>query len=416
MEHSNEMAIISLCMNGQTAETLDLGVTPSMFAERNYGLIFEAIKKCFDDGDSVDLPNVGMKLADRTLLTVLMDICEKGPSTQNVKSYIDEMVNTAWILSTYRSLADVAKKIKAWKSSDPIEPIKMAIEAIKDLGAKEDVYSKRTDENATSEWLSKVESDATKGGLVGIPTGVTEIDLCLQGGMRPGQMITIAARTGVGKTALATNMALAAAKAGHRVQYFSIELLRDEIMDRLACAEMAIGTSTMTSRNINANQFDSVYEAGRRIAKLPITIETKTKKSWENVESLIRREKRLKDLKVAFIDYIQQFKYSSKKVQSRREELTEMTGDAKELALELGITIVLVAQLNRNADDAANSVPKISDLKESGSIEQDSNAVILLFNTADDKRMGLMVGKNRSGKKDRVLVNVDLSINKFYAE
>ena len=418
MEVTNklELAILGLCMNGQAAVAFDAGIGAEMFTEKNHVEIYEAIRKCFDEGTEVNLPNVGIKLSDHGTLTVLMEICEKAPVSQNVVAFIDEVRKSIWVKSTYLKLANIAKMVKAWKEFDPIESIKLAIEEIKDLGEKEREQNRRTDDRAVYEWIENIERDIEKGGLVGITTGITELDLALGGGMRPGQLITVAARTGVGKTALATNMALSAAKQGHRVQYFSIELMRDEIIDRMACACGEINTHTMVCRKFSSQDLDKIKTAAEYISSLPITIETTTKRSWENVESLIRREKRLKNLRIAFIDYIQQFKLNSKRMQSKREEITHITAAAKELALELEITIVMVAQLNRNANDEPNAIPEIRDLKESGSIEQDSNTILLLYNTADDKRMGVMVGKNRSGKKDRVVVPVDLSINKFYEE
>lgn len=418
MELSNnslETAVVGLCMNGQIANALDAGLVEAMFSDRALAKLFTAMRQCFEEGEEINLPSVGMKLDDKALLPILVEVCEKAPITQNAVAFVEEIKKSIWVRDTYLRLANVAKQLKAWKEFNPVDSMMAEIEALKQIGQQESVVGKRLDETATSEWIHGIEDDRCKGGIVGISTGIDEIDCALGGGLKPGQLVTVGARTGVGKTALATNMALAAAKQGHRVQYFTIELLRNEIIDRFACCMGGINTYNMASRQFSDYDLAKIYDVAKELYKLPITIEWKTKRSWETVESLIRREKRLKNLKVAFIDYIQQFR-TSRRFSCRREEIIYITGCAKELAQELEITIVIVAQVNRKVNDDPNSIPNITDLKESGSIEEDSNVVILLFNTADDRRLGLLVGKNRSGKKDKVTVSVDLSINKFYKD
>jgi len=410
-----ENHVIGMLLDGKANQAFNEGLALEHFNGKENVEIFEAIYTAYNAGEEIDLPNIGVKIRQDTMMH-LISVNEKCPKTHNIESYIDELKKILMLRKIWLSISNVSNLIHCWAPFSPIDGIMAAVEKVSVDGIAPSIESKRTDEKAMDEWHTRVMEDRKKGGITGITTGIREIDCALNGGMKPGQLITVAARTGVGKTALATNMALNAAKEGSRVQYFSIELDRDEIIDRLVCAHAEFNTASMASREIDSYHLTHVNDAKDYIRSLPITIETSTRNSWEIVESLIRREKRLKNLKICFIDYVQQFGIKSRRMMSKREEMIAITGQAKALASELKICIVLVAQLNRNADDQPDIVPSIHDLKESGSIEQDSNAVLLLYPLTDTSRLGLSVGKNRSGKKSNVCIPADLSKNKFYTE
>jgi replicative DNA helicase len=150
--------------------------------------------------------------------------------------------------------------------------------------------------------------------------------------------------------------------------------------------------------------------------KLPITIETNTRSSWEVVENLIRREHRLKGLKIAVVDYIQQFHIRNKKMNSRAEELTEIADRAKAIALELEITVIMVAQLNRGAEENEDYKPKMSHLKDSGGLEQAADFIGFLHSANAEYKISLSVVKNRLGISGTMHLRVDLSTNKFHRE
>lgn len=408
-----ENAVLGMIFNGQMETALNAGLTISHFNDASNQLIFSHCLKCYQDGMPPRPENFAYLLPQPDMLRAV-EIDSEHTSGLNVGYFAIELKKSFWLSQVSKATRELLGQIDVWEPTKIIDPISAAIEHLNTLTLDGKKEAHRMDEGAVDEYVEQVMADIETGGVKAISTGIEKIDVTLNGGFMPGKLITFAARPGLGKTALATNMALAAAIAGNRVQYVSIELLRNELIDRFVSIHSEMNTRTIASRKYNESQVERFVDTATILRDIPLTLETATKNSWETVEALIRTEHRLKNTKVVFIDYIQQFKFTTRKFMQRSNEIGEITAAAKALAMDLEITIVLLAQLNRGIEAQAETEPKMSHLKDSGGIEQDSDYIGMLFNANEDFHVGMAIVKNRSGDTGRFKLKADLSRNKFF--
>jgi replicative DNA helicase len=191
-------------------------------------------------------------------------------------------------------LATAINSIIAWNPGEPIDPIVEHIRGIEEPAVVRAAEKMRLDDGALDEFHDRLEAiieNPTKH--VAMPTGIEEIDTILNGGVLPGKLITIAARPGCGKTALATNIVNNIAKGGNRCLYFSIEMPRDEMIARFVCTEAGIKVASFSRNQFTGTELDSYMELMRSdFGRRPITVNCKTNGSWAAVEALIRYEHR----------------------------------------------------------------------------------------------------------------------------
>ncbi|MBU6144126.1 MAG: replicative DNA helicase [Acidobacteria bacterium] len=239
-------------------------------------------------------------------------------------------------------------------------------------------------------------------GLSGIPTGFTKLDKDTNG-LHPGQLVIIAARPGLGKSTLALDIAREAAINNKMATaIFSLEMSMTEIAMRLLSAETGIYLQSMRAGGISDNEWAIMAERRSAIAGSPILIDDSPNLNIVEIRAKCRRMIKDFDLKLVIIDYIQ-LMTSGKKVENRQQEVSEFSRSLKLLAKELKVPVVALSQLNRKSEDGGNKKPELSQLRESGSLEQDADVVILIhrdFNAAEGTRVGeaeLILAKQRNG-------------------
>lgn len=244
---------------------------------------------------------------------------------------------------------------------------------------------------------------------LGVQTGFPSIDSCLLG-LRPGQMVVIGARPGVGKTSFALNLATNAAFAGASVALFSLEMSKTEIAQRLLAANARIGLQEIRSGNIRAEQWPQILEATEQLSKLDIVIDDTPGTTVTEIRAKARRILRGKKLGVVIVDYLQLISPPSggHRADSRATEVGEMSRGIKIMAKDLEVPVITLSQLNRTVENRTGKRPQLSDLRESGSIEQDADIVALLDRSMNEEEaaredrpaMGettFIIAKNRSG-------------------
>lgn len=248
------------------------------------------------------------------------------------------------------------------------------------------------------------------GQMVGVPTGFTELDE-LTNGLHPGQMIIIAARPAIGKSTLGLDIARAAAiKHNLPTIVFSLEMGRSEIAMRLLSAEASVPLQHMRKGTVHANDWTTIAQTRGRINDAPLYIDDSPNMTLVEIRAKCRRLKQRIGLKMVVIDYLQ-LMTSGKKVESRQQEVSEFSRALKLLAKELEVPVIAISQLNRGPEQRADKKPALSDLRESGSIEQDADMVILLHRESayepDNSRAGeadLIVAKHRNGPTRTITV------------
>jgi replicative DNA helicase len=215
------------------------------------------------------------------------------------------------------------------------------------------------------------------GQMTGVPTGFAQLD-ALTNGFHPGQLIIVAARPALGKSTLALDLARAASiKHGQASVFFSLEMGRSEIAMRLMSAESSVPLQNMRKGTVDARDWTNIAQVRGRINDAPLFIDDSPNMTLVEIRAKCRRLKQQHNLKLVVIDYLQ-LMTSGKRVESRQQEVSEFSRALKLMAKELQVPVIALSQLNRGPEQRADKKPAISDLRESGSLEQDADMVILL--------------------------------------
>ncbi len=259
--------------------------------------------------------------------------------------------------------------------------------------------------------LSEMEAIANRDGqMVGVPTGFADLD-ALTNGLHPGQLVIIAARPAIGKSTLGLDLARAASvHHGLTSVIFSLEMSRTEIVMRLMSAEAQIPLSRMRSGTMADTDWQKLMRKSGSIVDAPLFIDDSPNMSMMEIRAKCRRLKQKHDLRLVVLDYLQLMS-SGKRVESRQQEVAEFSRALKLLAKELEVPVVAISQLNRGPEQRTDKKPMMSDLRESGSLEQDADVIILLnredAREKESARQGeadFIVAKHRNGPTGTIVV------------
>jgi replicative DNA helicase len=268
--------------------------------------------------------------------------------------------------------------------------------------------------------IKEMESAQNRGGeLTGIATGFTELDQ-LTHGLHPGQLVILAARPAMGKSTLALDIARnAALNKGNSTIFFSLEMGRAEIAMRLLSAESAISLQSMRKGMLAEKDWSKIAATRGKINDAPLYIDDSPNMTLVEIRAKCRRLAQQTDLKMVVIDYLQLLT-SGKKVESRQQEVSEFSRALKLLAKELGVPVIAISQLNRQTEQSKDKKPELSHLRESGSLEQDADVVVLLHREGvfekDHPRAGeadLILAKQRNGPTGTVVVAFQGQYSRF---
>lgn len=256
--------------------------------------------------------------------------------------------------------------------------------------------------DAVNNALLNIESRWQEGGKIqGITTGFKEIDKVISG-LKKGDFIILAARPSMGKTAFALNVGQCASKEGC-VGIFSLEMSQDQIMNRLIASRSLVELGNIQNGKLKEDEFEKIAIAGNDLANRKIFIDDKSM-TINQIESKCKILKRKNGLDVVIIDYLQLIEGTEKNT-SREQEVAKISRKLKKLAMSLDITIIALSQLSRAPEQRADHRPMLSDLRESGAIEQDADVIIFLYRDeyynkeSEDKNITeVILGKNRNGE------------------
>ena len=280
-----------------------------------------------------------------------------------------------------------------------------------------DVTDRRTSEDYAplsdimGDALNEIEAISNRGGeMVGVPTGFAELDK-LTNGLHPGQMVILAARPAIGKSTLGLDLARAASiKHGLTSVIFSLEMSRNEIVMRLLSAEAQVPLHHMRAGTMSDSDWSKLASKMGVVSEAPLFIDDSPNMTLMEIRAKCRRLKQRHDLRLVIVDYLQ-LMTSGKRVESRQQEVSEFSRSLKLLAKELGVPVIAISQLNRGPEQRTDKKPMLSDLRESGSLEQDADMVVLLhredFYEKESPRAGeadFIVAKHRNGPTQTVTV------------
>ncbi len=379
-------------------------------------LIYDAIVDLYGRGEPADVVTISDHLTKKQELqriggpAYLHNLAQSVPTAANAAFYA-EIVRERAIL---RRLVEAGTKIVQLGHSADGEVDAIVNEAQSEIY---NVAENRQSEDYVSlsevlvPTIDEIETNASHdGGLTGIPTGFRELDE-LTHGFNGGQMIIVAARPAMGKSTLALDFARAAAvQNGMTAAFFSLEMGRNEIAMRLLSAEARIQFQDLRKGDIRDEDWDKMSLAVDRLNEVPLFIDDSPNMSLMEIRAKCRRLKQRNNLKLIVLDYLQLLS-SGKRVESRQQEVSEFSRTLKLLAKELDVPIIALSQLNRGSEQRTDKRPQVSDLRESGSIEQDADMVLLLHRDEvydkESPRAGeadIIVAKNRNGPTRDIVV------------
>ncbi len=387
-----ESVILGACLTETTAMVL-VGdkLSPEMFYETKFGEIYSALLSMYHSGKAIDLVTVRAELASRGKLEAVGGAYELVRLAGRVASSA-HLEYHALILRQMYIRREMIAGLHTLLASAADESVDLS-DALADLhrlaghlesGAVSN-NCLRDMERLMQDTLEQMDKrvENNRNGITGIPTGLRELDR-LTAGWQQGALNIIAARPSVGKTAFALHLALAAGRAGKHVLVNSLEMQGERLGDRWLCAQAAnVDAGHLKTGLLDAGERQQALEAARLLSALPVYVDDNPKMSMDHIRSsaLLQKSKGRCDLLI--IDYLQLCEMKSgQKNRNREQEVAEASRKAKLIAKELDIPVILLCQLNRECEMRADKRPALSDLRESGAIEQDADVVMLLYRPA----------------------------------
>ena len=385
------------------------GLKPEDFYLDAHKEIFDAMVEIFDRGEPVDLVTVVEELRQRTTLNAvggvsyITDLSMTVPSTANIKYYVGIVEEKSILRRLISACNDV---------------IRESYEAREDIDIIVDHAEKKifevTQRNTTTDFepvktilldtYTKIEElSKNKGKVIGIPTGFIDLDQKTSG-LHPSDFILVAARPSMGKTSFVLNIAqYAALRANVPTAIFSLEMSKDQLVQRMLSSESNVELQKIRTGELTEEEWIKLVEAAGPLSQAPIYIDDTPGISVMEMRSKARRLKMEKGLGLIVIDYLQLMSGRGR-AENRQQEISEISRSLKALARELSVPVITLSQLSRAPEARTDHRPMLSDLRESGAIEQDADVVMFLYrdeyyNPDTEKKniAELIIAKQRNG-------------------
>lgn len=379
------------------------------FYHQQYGLLFQAMVDLYNAGQPVDLVTLQDKLkamnapAEVSSLEFVRDLITAVPTSANVKSYAQIVKDK----SVLRRLIKVTEEIanECYAGQGELEDIlanteKNIFNLLQNRGSGDYVPIKEVVLNA----LEKIEqASKTQGNVTGIPTGFVDLDYKMSG-LQPSDFILVAARPSMGKTAFVLNIAqYVAFHEDLPTAIFSLEMSKEQLVNRLFSLESRVDAQVLRSGNLNDSDWEKLIEGAGVIGNSHLLIDDTPGISISELRSKCRKFKLEHDLKLVIIDYLQLMSGSGRS-DSRQQEISDISRSLKALARELNVPVIALSQLSRAVEQRPDHRPMLSDLRESGAIEQDADVVMFIYRDdyynkdTDMKNIAeIIIAKQRNG-------------------
>ncbi|HEX2986347.1 MAG TPA: replicative DNA helicase [Caproiciproducens sp.] len=417
----------SSCMD-RVAEILP---RPDYFYQTNNSLIYSTMLDMFTVGQPIDFVTVLNRLKESKSFdeangkTYLLQLAQLVPSISNVESYayiVRDKYDIRTLITTARDIVEEASA----GTADAATLLDAAEQRIFDIRRGKNMQGlQRIDEVIVQtfdrlDMLNSPDADLYKG----VPTGIRELDETITG-LNRTDFILLGARPGMGKTSFALNIARhAAVKANKKVAFFSLEMGKEQLASRLLSTEAMVGGTKLRTGKLSDDEWIRLIEAGDILSKTQIYLDDTPSITVPEMKAKLRR---IKDIDLVVVDYLQ-LMTSSTRIDNRVQEISQITRNLKIMAKELNIPVLTLSQLARDSEKRTNHRPVLSDLRDSGSIEQDADIVLFLYredyyqdgeNPGEngDKNSGeCIIAKNRHGETKTVPLHWQGEFMRFTAQ
>lgn len=394
-------------------------LTPEDFYDERLKAIYQACLDLYEDRKPIDVLTVTDRLKKEKDFakigsSFLADLANKVPTAAHVEHYGRIVKDTA----TKRSLMNAASKLVNISMDEGLgadEALDAAESQIFALSQKSLSKAFTSVKETLAESFDRLDELHKSGeGMRGVPTGYEDLDNALAG-MQASNLLILAARPGVGKTSFALNIAQnVALKSKRPVGFFSLEMSKEELVDRLLVAQADIDAWKLKTGKLNDDDFTKLSDAMGELAEAPLFIDDTPALSILEMRTKARRLQVENGLDFIIVDYLQLAR--SRRLENRVQEVSEISQGLKNLARELKIPVLAISQLSRAVETRGGKKPQLSDLRESGSIEQDADVVMFLWREDDDNYENFMldIAKHRNGRLGSIPLSFKGDRIKFY--
>ncbi len=380
------------------------------FYNKQYGVVFDTMVELNDEGRPVDLVTLQDRLKEKDVppevssLEFIRDLITAVPTSANIKHYANIVSEKATLRRLIRINEEIANTCYVGK--DSLEEIladteKRVFDLVQRRNAGEFVPIRQIVMNA----MDNIEKAShNKGNVTGVATGFLDLDY-RTAGMQPSDLILVAARPSMGKTAFVLNVAqYVAFKQSKTVAIFSLEMSKEQLVNRLFSMESKVDSQHLRTGNLSDIEWEKLIESAGVIGKSNLIIDDTPGISISELRSKCRKYKLEHNLEMIIIDYLQLMSGSGRSTDSRQQEISDISRSLKALARELHVPVIALSQLSRAVEQRPDHRPMLSDLRESGAIEQDADVVMFIYRddyyNKDTEKKGIaeiIIAKQRNG-------------------
>lgn len=380
------------------------------FYNKQYGVVFDTMVELNDEGKPVDPVTLQDRLKEKDVppetssLEFIAALITGLPTSANIKYYANIVAEKATLRKLIRLNEEIANTCYTGKENLEVileDTEKRIFELVQKRNTGEFVPIRQVVMNA----MDKIEkASKNNGNVTGIATGFIDLDY-RTAGMQPSDLILVAARPSMGKTAFVLNIAqYMAFKLDQTVAIFSLEMSKEQLVNRLFSLESRVDSQHLRTGNLSDAEWEKLIESAGVIGKSHLIIDDTPGISISELRSKCRKYKLEHDLKIIIIDYLQLMSGSGRGSDSRQQEISDISRSLKALARELNVPVIALSQLSRAVEQRPDHLPMLSDLRESGAIEQDADVVMFIYRddyyNKDTDRKGIaeiIIAKQRNG-------------------
>lgn len=388
---------------------------PQDFYDKRHSLIFDAMMRLYERHRPVDLLTLSDQLTKRAELDIiggsayLTELTNYVPTAAHASTYAEMIAQKAVRRRLIKASSDIAELgyNEEREISELLESAEAELFGVSDANARQDLVSL---EQILTESFDRMEELHRGGGkLRGVPTGWRDLDN-MTAGLQQSDLIILAARPAMGKTTLVTNLAYnVATKAKKSVLFFSLEMSKEQLVDRMLADASGVDAWNIRTGNLSDDDFEKLSHAMGEMAEAPIYIDDTPGVTVLEMRTKARREAHNNPLGLIIIDYLQLMQGSGRSDGNRVQEVSEISRGLKLIARELNVPVIALSQLSRTVESRPDKKPMLSDLRESGSIEQDADIVMFIYREAyynpETERQNvtdLIIAKHRNGPTGQV--------------
>ncbi|MFR9062561.1 MAG: replicative DNA helicase [[Clostridium] scindens] len=414
MPHSVEAeqsVVGAMLMDKDAITTASEIISGNDFYQSAYGIIFDSMVELFNESKPVDLITLQERLKEKDVpaevasLEFVKELVTAVPTSANVKYYAQIVADKSMMRKLIKLNEEIANTCYAGKES--LEAVLEKTEkAVFDLLQKRNTGEYVPIKQVVLNALDRIEkASKNKGTVTGIPTGFIDLDYKLSG-LQPSDLVLVAARPSMGKTAFVLNIAqYMAFKKDKGVAIFSLEMSKEQLVNRLFSLESQVDAQALRTGNMKDSEWEKLIEGAGIIGKSNLIIDDTPGISVSELRSKCRKYKLEHGLDIVIIDYLQLMTGSvGKNSESRQQEISEISRSLKGLARELNVPVVALSQLSRAVESRPDKRPMLSDLRESGAIEQDADVVMFIYrdeyynkDSEFKKQAEIIIAKQRNG-------------------